>query len=307
MQERTPALYEMTVSQARTADLASQRRLAAPPEPVAHIGERTIPGPGGDLTIRLYYPGGPGPLPTLLYFFGGGWTLGSVDTADAICRRLTNAAGCLTICVGYRLAPEHKFPAAVEDCHAAAGWVARHFADIDADPTRLVVGGDSAGGNLAAAVSLRARDAGGPSLIGQLLVYPNTDFGADTPSMRENTDPYFFNQTSVRWYWQHYLRRPEDGADPLASPLRAADHRALPPALVLTAEHDPIRDEGEQYARVLSQAGVRVESTRYQGMVHGFFAMSGAVDAARDAQEQAAAWLRARWSESEVLGRVGHR
>jgi acetyl esterase len=296
-------LYTMSVAQARAADLASIRDAAGDPEPVAEVVDRTIPGPAGELPIRLYRPGGagptPGPTPALLYFFGGGWTLGMIDTADGICRSLTNTVGCTTISVGYRLAPEHRFPAAVHDCYAATCWVAEHAAELGVDPGRLAVGGDSAGGNLAAAVTLLARG-GGPVLAHQLLVYPNTDYSGDTPSMRENTDPLLFNQTSVGWYWGHYLRSPADGADPLASPLRAADLSGLPPATVLTAEYDPLRDEGEQYAAALRAAGVPVELTRYAGMVHGFFAMSGVLDAATRAVAHAAARLGAAFASERV-------
>jgi acetyl esterase len=285
-------LYTLSLEQARAEDLAAIRAAAGDPEPVAEVVQRHIPGPGGDLLIRLYRPDRPGPTPALLYFFGGGWTLGTIDTADGICRSLTNTAGCTTVSVGYRLAPEHKFPAAVEDCYAATRWVAEHAADLGIDPGRLAVGGDSAGGNLAAAVTLLARDRGGPALVHQLLVYPNTDYLADTPSLRENTDPLLFNRTSVGWYWGHYLSAASDGAHPLASPLRATDHSGLPPATVLTAEYDPLRDQGEQYAQVLAAAGVPVELTRYAGMVHGFFAMSGMLDTATRAVAHAAARLR---------------
>jgi acetyl esterase len=293
-------LYTLSLAQARAADLASIVDAAGDPEPVAEVVDRQFPGPGGDLPIRVYRPGRAGPTPALLYFFGGGWTLGTIDTADAICRSLTNTVGCTTISVGYRLAPEHRFPAAVEDCYAAACWVAGHAAELDIDPGRLAVGGDSAGGNLAAAVTLLARDGGGPALAHQLLVYPNTDYLSDTASLRENTDPLLFNRTSVDWYWGHYLRTAADGAHPLASPLRATDLSGLPPATVLTAEYDPLRDQGEQYAAALRAAGVPVELTRYAGMVHGFFAMSGVLDTATRAIAQAAARLRAAFAPELV-------
>jgi acetyl esterase len=293
-------LYTLSLAQARAADLASIQDAAGDPEPVAEVADRYIPGPGGDLPIRVYRPAGPAPAPALLYFFGGGWTLGTIDTADGICRSLANTAGCTVVSVGYRLAPEHKFPAAVDDCFAATCWVAENAGELGVDPGRLAVGGDSAGGNLAAAVTLLARDRGGPALAHQLLVYPNTDYLADTPSLHANTDPLLFNKTSVGWYWGHYLRSPADGARPLASPLRAADHSGLPPATVLTAEYDPLRDEGERYAAALQAAGVPVELTRYPGMVHGFFAMSGLLDTATRAVAHAAARLR----EAFALDRV---
>ncbi len=190
-----------------------------------------------------------------MYFFGGGWSLGTLDTSDAVCRRLTNSARCVTIAVSYRLAPESKFPAAVDDCYAGTSWVADHGAELDVDAGRLAVGGDSSGGNLAAAVALRARERGRPSIAHQLLVYPNTDYAADTESMRDVTDELFFNPKSIAWYWGMYLRSAHDGENPLASPLREGDLSGLPAATVITAEYDPLRDEGEAYARRLRAAG----------------------------------------------------
>ena len=284
-----PPLYTLSLAQARAADLADIRAAAGTGEPVHEVTEREIPGP---LTIRIYRPDGGGAQPALVYFFGGGWTLGTVDTADAIARSLANAVPCTVVVPGYRLAPEHRFPAAVQDCHAATRWVAEHGAQIGVDPGRIAVGGDSAGGNLAAAVTLLCRDGGGPALAAQVLVYPNTLHGADTPSMRDNSDPLLFNHHSVDWYWTHYLADPADGADPLASPLRAPNLSGLPPALVVTAEYDPLRDEGERYADRLRESGVPVTAHRYDGMVHGFFAMAGILDGGRRALADAADFLR---------------
>ncbi|MFE2722707.1 alpha/beta hydrolase [Kitasatospora sp. NPDC059327] len=290
----TPPLYSLTPAEARAADLADIRAAAGTPEPVAAVEEHRIAGPGGELALRIYRPEPPGRrLPALLYLFGGGWTLGSPDTSDAICRRLTNAVGCVTASVGYRLAPEHPFPAAVHDCRAAAGWLAGNADTLGIDPDRLAVGGDSAGGNLAAALTLLARDEGGPALRHQLLVYPNTDHrAAEAPSAERFDDPLLFNQRSVDWYWGHYLADPADGDHPHASPLRAPSLAGLPPATVITAEYDPLRDEGERYAEALRAAGVPVESRRYAGMPHGFFAMTGVLDAAGEAQRYAAERLR---------------
>jgi acetyl esterase len=286
----SPPLYTLSVEEARAADLAAIRAAAGAGEPVRHVTDRHLPGPGGDLPIRVYRPvDAAGPLPTVVYFFGGGWVLGSVDTSDEICRALANAVPCQVITVGYRPAPEHKFPAAVDDCRTAVAWIAANAAELGVDPDRLAVAGDSAGGNLAAVVTL---DRGGPALAAQVLVYPNTDYRGDTGSMRENDDPAAFNRRSVAWYWGHYLASPDDGRDPRASPLLAEDLTGLPPALVITAEHDPLRDEGEQYAERLREAGVPVVATRYAGVAHGFFAMSGVVDAAREARAEAAAFLR---------------
>ncbi|MGW0334167.1 alpha/beta hydrolase [Streptomyces sp. NPDC003011] len=304
MGEDARPLYAQSVDEARKADLDAIRAAGGQPEPVARVHELRIPGfpeteTDGDseIELRVYRPEGPGPFPVLVYFFGGGWTLGSLDTSDGVCRTLTNAVPCVTVSVGYRLAPEHKFPTAVEDCHAAVRWVAEHGTQLGADSSRLAVGGDSAGGNLAAAVTLLLRDRGGPAPSGQLLVYPNTDYGSDTPSMRENTDPVFFNEKSVDWYWRNYLASPQDGTNPLASPLRAESLAGLPPALVVTAEFDPLRDQGEQYAARLEEAGVPVRLSRYPGMIHGFFTMSGTLDASRQALAQAAAYLRTIFDE----------
>lgn len=290
----TPPLYTQTLAEARAADLAAIRAGGGDVEPVHEVRDTHVPGPAGDLPVRVYRPAGAGPLPTLLYFFGGGWTLGSVDTADGICRRLANASGGQVVTVGYRLAPEHPFPAAVHDCHAATAWIAAHAEEFGADRNASSVGGDSAGGNLAAAVTLLAR-ATGPRLAGQLLVYPNTDQRADRAPAGDE-DPLLFNRHSVDWYRRHYLPDPADAADPLASPLLAADLAGLPPALVVTAEYDPLREEGERYAARLREAGVPVTLSRYPGMIHGFFAMPGVFDAGRRAQDEAAAFLRDRFA-----------
>ncbi|MFC6159105.1 alpha/beta hydrolase [Kribbella jiaozuonensis] len=277
-----PQLYTQTLAEAREADLASIRAAGGEVEPVHHVEDITT---DAGLPLRVYRPDLTGPLPTLVYFFGGGWTLGSIDTADGISRKLANAVPCQVITVGYRLAPEHPFPTAVHDCYEAVKWIAAH------DSSRLVVGGDSAGANLAAAVTLLARDNNGPAISGQLLVYPNTLYGSDTISMRTGTDPYLFNNTSVNWYWKHYLKDPADGTNPLASPLLAESHANLPPALVITAEYDPLRDEGEYYAEKLHAAGVPTTLSRYDGMVHGFFAMSGILDGGKKAMSEASTWL----------------
>ena len=292
--DQVPSLYTLSLAEARAADVAAVTAGAGRGEPVGEVTDLTIPGPGGELPVRVYRPDGDGaPWPVLVYFFGGGWTLGNLETGDGVCRRLTNAARCATVAVQYRLAPEHKFPAAVRDCLAGTAWVAANAGDLGVDAARLAVGGDSAGGNLAAVVALLARDRGGPALAHQLLVCPITDYQADTPSMREVTGERFFNPNSVRWYWDHYLASPPDGANPLASPLRAADLSGLPPATVITAEYDPLRDEGELYAARLRDAGVPVDLTRYAGMMHGFFTMSAVLDGARLATEHAADRLRA--------------
>jgi acetyl esterase len=289
----TPPLYTLTLAQARAADLADIRAGAGSGQPVHAVGEETFTGPGGGpLPVRIYRPDDRPGRPLLVYFFGGGWTLGSLDTCDALCRSLTNQVGCVTVSVGYRLAPEHPFPAAVHDCWAGLRWAVAHAPRFGGDPGRTAVAGDSAGGNLAAVVALLARDRGGPALRHQVLVYPNTDHRAHTASARDRTDPMLFNRDSVAWYWGHYLARPEDGDDPLASPLRAPDLSGLPPASVVTAEYDPLRDEAEQYGQRLRDAGVPAVTRRYDGMPHGFFTMTGLLEQARDAHAWVAARLR---------------
>jgi acetyl esterase len=293
--EGRPNLAMLPIEEARAAEAAMARAASAYAEPVGKVADLRIPGPAGERPARIYWPKDgthPGGWPLLVYFFGGGWSLGTLDSPDCACRRLTNAAGCVTVSVGYRLAPEHRFPAAVEDCYAGTAWAASHAAELGADAGRLAVGGDSSGGNLAAAVALAARQRGGPAIVHQLLVYPNTDWCAGTASMRKGADPHFLNATAVRRYWGRYLASPVDGANPLASPLRADDLSGLPEATVLTAEFDPVRDEAEHYAQRLRAANVAVKVTRYPGMVHGFFTMPGILDCATVAVAEAADRLR---------------
>jgi acetyl esterase len=262
------------------------------PEPVAHVENRTIPGPDGEIGVRIYRPASRAKLPALVYFHGGGFVLCNLDTHDGTCRSLANGAGAVVVSVDYRLAPEHRFPAAPEDCYAAAQWVSRNAAEIGADPTRIAVGGDSAGGNLAAVVALMARDRGAPPLRFQLLIYPVTDFAFDTASYRDNAEGYFLTTGMMKWFWSQYLADPAAGAQAYASPLRARDLRGLPPALCITAGYDPLRDEGEAYACRLADAGVAATTSRYDGMFHGFFGMQAQLDAAKRAVAEASDALR---------------
>jgi len=289
--EPVAPLYTLPIEAARARDVKAATTTAGSLEPVAHVSDFVIPGEAGDLAARVYRVADGAKLPALVYFFGGGWSLGTLDTSDAVCRMITNRARCASIAVSYRLAPEHKFPAAVSDCYRGLSWVAAHGDELGIDKDRIAVGGDSSGGNLAAAVALLAKERGGPRLIHQLLVYPNTDAAADTASMREMTDELFFNVKSVKWYWGMYLDTQEDGANPLASPLRAADLSGLPPATVITAEFDPLRDESELYAKRLAEHGVPAEVIRYDGVMHGFFTMVGILDTASEAVSAAATRL----------------
>ena len=233
------------------------------------VEDRTIPGPGGQVPMRVYTPEGRQPLPVLVYFHGGAFTMGSINTEDPLCRALANGAGCIVVSVEYRLAPEHKFPAGVEDCYAATKWVTGHAAELGGDAARLAVGGSSAGGNLAAVVALMSRDRGGPSLAYQLLMYPVTSRACDTASHRECGRGYMLTTESMMWNWGLYLHREDEGRHPYASPLLAEDLSGLPPALVITAEFDPLRDEGEAYAVRMQQAGVSSSWRRFDGILHG--------------------------------------
>jgi acetyl esterase len=270
-----------------------------PGEMVAGVEDRQIPGPGGPIPIRVFTPEGRGPFPVLVFFHGGGWVIGTLDTHDAPCRALANGAGCVVVSVDYRLAPEHKCPAAAEDCYAATRWVANNAPAIDGDPSRIAVGGDSAGGNLAAVVALMARDRGGPPLVHQLLVYPVTDHDDTTASYLEpecNAPGMLCTRDAMAYFWSQYLREGDDGRHPYASPLRAEDLSGLPPALVVTAQYDPLRDEGRAYADRLREAGVPVQVSHYDNMLHAFFSMGAVLDHTTPVREEAAAALRSAFS-----------
>src|SRR3984885_11360395 len=255
-----PPFHTLSVADAR----AQFEKRAFPglrvPE-VARVSNRDMQGPNGSLALRVYTPLGEGPFPLMVFFHGSGFVVCSLDTHDGIARNLCAGTGCVVVSVDYRLAPEAKFPAAPDDCLAATRWAVANAAGLGADPGRVFVAGDSAGGNLAAVTALRVRDEGGPRLLGQLLIYPVTDYyEPGTPSMIENAEGYGLGRAGMIWFWNHYLATAADGAHPHASPLRAARLDDLPPALVVTAEFDPLRDEGEYYADRLRQAGVPTEA-----------------------------------------------
>ena len=258
------------------------------------VEDLQIPGTAGPVPVRLYRPQADSRLPILVYLHGGGWMMGSIATHDALCRNLCARSGMVVASVEYRLAPEHKFPAGLEDCYAAVQWLAEQAESLGLDRERLAVGGDSAGGNLAAAVTLLARQRGGPAIGFQLLIYPVLDFDFDTPSYRENASGFHLTRDDMIWSWRQYLARELDGYTPLASPLRADDLSGLPPAMILTAEYDPLRDEGEAYADRLAQNGVPVTCRRHAGMIHGFIRRPTQLDQARTALDEIAAALKAR-------------
>jgi acetyl esterase len=263
------------------------------PEPVTRVQNRTFPGPETDVPLRIYWPSGRGPFPALVYIHGGGWVQGDLHSADANCRSLTNGGGCVTISVDYRLAPEAKFPKPLADCFAAVQWVADNAASLNIDPDRIAVGGASAGGNLAAAVALLARDEGGPRLVHQLLIYPATDATCASESYKTNGgSEYGLGTVAMHWYWAHYLRNEGDYKHPLASPLFAEDFSNLPPAMIVTAEYDPLRDEGEEYGRRLQAAGTPADIRRYDGVAHGFVTSAAMIDIGKQALKDCGEALR---------------
>ena len=257
-----PRWESLTVPEVRLR--SSEAPFERGPE-LARVEDRRIPGPGGDIPVWVYTPSGGGPFPVLVWFQGGGWVVGSLDSADGASRRISLGADCVVVSVDYRLAPEAKFPAAIDDAYAATTWVANNASAINVDGDRVAVGGTSAGGNLAAVVPLVARDKGGPPLVLQLLVVPVTDYNYDTSSYRDKADGYFVTRDMMVYFWHLYLRDKSDGEDPYVSPMKAKDLSRLPPAMVMTAEYDPLCDDGAGYADRLKQAGVATPISATRG------------------------------------------
>ena len=280
-----PPIYTLTPEQARRA----VPQLPLPYEPVATVANRRIAGPNGEIPVRIYtpisavQPAGRGPVPLLVFYHGGGWIVGDLDSYEHLSRTLANAIDGIVVSVDYRLAPEHKFPAGVEDCYTATAWAFEHAQVLGADPLRIIVSGDSAGGNLAAAVSLMARDRQGPPIAYQLLIYPVLDCRFETESYQQNATGYLLTQAAMRWYWGAYLPDSGEANNPYAAPLQATDLTHLPATHIITAEYDPLRDEGEVYAARLKAAGVPLTSKRYNGMIHGFVRRTDLYDVARQA------------------------
>ena len=299
-QDHAPPLHEMSVEQVRSLLLP----IAGDPENVGGVLSESVPMAAGDVPIRVYtpmisteeldavYDPNRG-RPMLLFFHGGGWVAGCIETHDAVCRRLTNESRCLVISVDYRLAPEHKFPAALDDCTVATRWAYDQAEHLGGDSQRVYLCGDSAGGNLAAAVCLRAAAESGPPIRGQILVYPATDHRCDTESYRVNGTGYHLTAENMKWFWSLYLADDSQGTDPYASPLRASDLSGLPATLVVTAEYDPLRDEGLAYADRLVACDVAVERISCEGMVHGFFRRLDSFDRASQLVTEIAEWLHA--------------
>ncbi|MDU6725626.1 MAG: alpha/beta hydrolase [Bradyrhizobium sp.] len=291
-----PAYETLTHQEARDYYLAA--RVVSNPEPpeLADVKELSIPAPHGAIPARLYRPKtirhNGGLAPALVFFHGGGWVIGNLDSHDVVCRALAHEGELIVVSIDYRLAPEHKFPAAVDDAVAATRWVADQAASLGIDDTRLSVGGDSAGGNLAAVVALSARDGQGPKLSGQVLIYPATDFSMNHPSHSEPETSVLLTHSVIRWFRDHYLNSAADIHDWRASPAKAETLAGLPPAYVLTAGADPLRDEGDDYARRLREAGVPVTHRTHPGQFHGFFTMGKLLDQANVAARDIGAWLK---------------
>ena len=291
-----PPTHTLTPTQAREYYLARKAVTQPDPPEVALAKDLVAPGPGGDIPLRLYRPmGSPAQqvLPVLVYYHGGGWVIGNRDTHDVLCRELANGSGCAVVSVDYRLAPEHRFPAAVDDALAATRWVHANAASLGLDASRLAVGGDSAGGKLAAVVALAARDSGDLPIAFQLLIYPATDQRRQWPSHTTNGQGYLLTKDTMDYFHDHYLIDARSDLDWRASPLLAEDHRQLPPAFVLVAGYDPLHDEGVAYAQKLTEAGNRATLVNFGRQIHGFITMGKVIDEANVAVRICADQLRA--------------
>ena len=289
---------KITASVVRAVINAEAKKLKGAPEQVAKIENFTIPGPDSPVPVRIYTPAGSGPFPLLVYMHGGGWVAGTLDSHDNVCAFFANRVGCIVMSVDYRLAPEHKFPAAVEDSYAAVLWASKNAPRINGDVKRIAVAGNSAGANITAAVCLMAKDRGGPPLVFQLMAYPATDLAhLNTDSYSEFARGYGLSKIHVEWFRKQYLKNKEDRFSPYASPLLAADLSNLPSALVITGEFDVARDEGESYAKRLQQQGVRARYIRNMGKGHAAMLWAVASQEVRDVQNEAVTALRQAFSK----------
>lgn len=282
-----PDNSEVTPTEARANSAAGKKAIPTEQEPVGEISERTIPGPAGDIPVRIYRPSTEGPHSLIMLFHGGGWVVGGLDSEDSTSRGLVNRVNAVLVSVDYRMAPEVRFPGAPEDCYTATVWAVEHAEELDVDASKLAVAGTSAGGNLSAAVSLMARDRGGPNIKHQVLFCPVIDYDFDRASYIENATDYGLTRDNMIWFWEQYLGPNGDGHDPYASPIRAASLAGLADATVISAQYDPLLDEAADYATALKAAGNDVTYTEYPGMTHGFNGSFGLIDAARDACDEA--------------------
>lgn len=300
-----PEVWQLTPDQGREQYLTRVNKLKFS-EAIFRTEDRRIPGPGSDIPIRIYTPRElktSEKLPVLMWFHGGGFVIGSLETHDSVCRMLANQADCLVVSVDYRLAPESPFPAAVEDCLAATKWVALHAVEFGGDGACMAVGGDSAGANLATVMAILARDAAHPKLVFQLLVYPCVAPEPETPSHHKFKEGYVLSRNSITWFYRQYLRNKKDVNDFRFAPLLLDDLSSLPPSLIIVAGYDPLRDEGIDYAKRLIEAGNKVRLSNYEGMVHGFYLMGGAVDAAKRAVAESAATMRQAFDDARGIDR----
>ena len=290
---RGKPVQEMTPREARFAGW-SWKYLMGEPEAIASVAYQYIPGPTADLPARIYRPAEADdePAPALIYFHGGGFVLGNLEICDTFCRSLANRSGCVVIAVNYQKAPEHKFPVPLDDCYAATQWVFQWADTLNLDPQRIGVSGDSSGGNLAAAVTLKARDENGPAIAWQMLAYPAVRGSSDSESAREHASGYTLERAGMEYFWNHYVNSPADAENPLCAPLTAASHASLPSALIICAQYDPLLDDGLDYAARLEAAGVPVRLSVYDGMAHGFLWMGGFVDRTKEAIDEIAAAAR---------------
>jgi acetyl esterase len=288
-----PETVTLSVTEARTQAIERSEARNSPLAEMHSIENRRVPGPAGDIPIRIYRPHCSDGASLIMFFHGGGWVHSNLDTHDAVSRALAHAARATVVSVDYRLAPEHKFPAASDDCLAATRWAGVHASELGADTSGIALAGDSAGGNLATVTAIRIRDEGGPHIGAQVLVYPITDYyDPGTPSYFEYAEGYNLTRRNMMWFWDHYIASRKAAEHPHASPLRSANVAGLPPALVITAEYDPLRDEGERYAAKLRDAGVDTTLITFDGMIHGFFSAIGVYRQSGEAVFAAAGWLR---------------
>ena len=286
-------IQDMTPEESRPTFSAVFATLPPSQQKIAGTEDRSVPTNAGPVKVRVYTPEGKGPFPVMAYFHGGGWVFGDIETHEGVCRELCGSVGMVVVSVDYRLSPEAKYPDASDDCLAVTRWVAENATSLNADASRLAVGGDSAGGNLAAVTALRLRDEKGPKLAAQLLIYPVARVdGETTQSMIDNAQGYFLETASMKYFIDHYLKSPADAKQAYASPILAKDLSGLPPALVITCEFDPLRDEGEAYGKALKAAGVPTTISRYDGVIHGAWNFFGLLDLGRNIHTEATRWLK---------------